>query len=120
MGLSTSPPPPRPNPKSGEVLVQGAQVREPRFMYHGTHVANISQHYPSRLDNTKQQASIHRRTQEHIEVQLHFATHVDALCSLCKVTNHILYWIGTPHMMVPKTPPKSVETRGRCVWTSPC
>ena len=44
-------------------------------------------------------------TPEHMEIQLHphFDTCVDPSCSLHKATNHILYWIGTAKMMVPKS-----------------
>ena len=53
---------------------------------------------PSKHDHTKQQGSIHPRTQEHMEIQRHqhFDTHIDPFCSRHKATdNHILDWIGT-------------------------
>ena len=51
--------------------------------YHGTHVAGLSQPDPSKHHNTKQQPSVHPRTQEHMESQphQHFDTHMDPSCS---------------------------------------
>ena len=45
---------------------------------HGTHITDISQPYPFVTTKGVQQASIHPRTQEHMELQLdqHFDTHM--------------------------------------------
>ena len=96
---------PPPCPNTGQVLVQGAKVRKHGVAVFGQarvaarHIpwstyADESQPYPSKHDNTKQQASIHPRTQERMELQLHqhFDTHIDPCCSLPKATNHNLYW----------------------------
>ena len=89
----------------------------------GTHVADHGKLYPVKRDNTKQQASTHSKTQEHMYRQLHhhFATHIDPSSSLHKATNHILFWIATAWLKLWfQQGPKSAETQGRRVWTSTC
>ena len=87
----------------------------PRGMYHGKHVADISQPYPSKHGNAKQQASIPRRTQEHVELQLCYATHIDPSRSLHKATNHILYSIRTAKTMVPKQTQQGGNMESPCL-----
>ena len=83
----------------------------------GTYVADISQPDQSKHDNTKQQPSVHPRTQEHMESQLHqhFATHIDPSCRLHKAANHIFCWIGPIKTMVPKKPQKCRNTGPPCL-----
>jgi hypothetical protein len=81
-------------------------------------------HKPTRAskhDNTKQQASMHPRTQEDMELQLHhhFATHIDPSCSLHQATNHILYWIGTATTMVPKNKTQKCGNTGSSCLDKP-
>ena len=112
----------------GKIPVQGTKVWKrgspcldkpvlPCGKHHRTHVAGTNQPYPAKHDNTKQQASIHPRTQEHMELQLHqhFATHIDRSCSLHKDTNHMLYWVGTAKMRVPKNTQKCGNTGSPCL-----
>ena len=63
-------------------------------------------------------ASIHPRTQEHMELHLHqhFDTHIEPSCSLHKDANHILCWIW-PKMMIPKEAHKCGNTRLRLLDT---
>ena len=68
--LVRKPPPPCPN--TGHVLVQGAIVRKHGITVFGQ--ARVTARH-AKHDNTKQQASIHPGTLEHMELQLnqHFA-----------------------------------------------
>ena len=56
--------------------------------------------------------------QEHMELHLHqhFDTHDGPSCSLHKATNHILYWTGTPTMMVPKQAKRCGNTGSPCLY----
>ena len=96
----------------------------PRGTHQGSHVADVS---PPPL-KTKQQGSIHPRTQEHMESQplrqtsfppqphQHFDTHIDPFCSRHKATdNRILDWIGTAKTMVPKKTQKCGNRGSPCL-----
>jgi hypothetical protein len=61
---------------------------------------------------TSIQTSIHPKTQEQMELQLHqhFDTHIDHSCGLHKATDHVLYWIRIAKTMVPKKTQKCRNT----------
>ena len=76
----------------------------PRGTYHRTHVAGISGPYPSKHDKTKQQASIHPRAQEHMELHLHqhIAGHIDPSCSRAVLKGPDFFFFAKDR---PKGPP---------------
>ena len=119
--LPIPPPPPHHPPADPPPQVLGSRCLHrpvlPRSTSHGTHVADISEPYPSKHENTKQQTSRHPRTQKRMESQphQHFDTRVDPSCSLHKATNRVLYWIGTAKTMVPKKTQKCQNTRSPCL-----
>ena len=90
---------------TGRVLVQGAKMWKHGFAVFGQ--ARVTpKHVPQNTccrnkptlplhDYKRVSASIHHRTQEHMELQLdqHFAP-MDSSCSLHKAANHIVYRIG--------------------------
>ena len=103
---------------SSPVLVQMSAYRSGPLNVDVLNVqAGISQSYTTKHDSTKQQADIHPRTQEYMELRLHqhFATHSDRSYGLHKATNHILHRIRTAKTMVPKKAQKCRNTGSSCL-----
>ena len=113
------PSPPPPCPDTRQVLVQAAKGRKHGVAVFGKarvtawHVPGNTccRHKPTlplNIYNTKRQASIRPRTQEHMELQQHqhFDTPIGPSCSPHKATHHILHWIGTVKRVVPKKDPQ--------------
>ena len=124
--FTRNPPPPcsshRPGSGSGGKRAETRCRRVWRSgTYHGTHVADIRQLYPSKHGNTKQQASAHPTTQEHSHTYTHTFTPTWTLPA-ARTTLQTTFSVGPfPCIGTAKTMvPKSAETRGCRVWTSPC
>ena len=69
---------------------------------------------PSCLQRCVQQA-YPPRTQEHLELHHHFATHMDHSYSPHKAANRILCWMGTTKTTVPKKSQKCGNTGSLCL-----
>ena len=128
--LSRVPHPPCPN--RGRVLVQGRggggaggrsrvlpcldKPMLPHGKYHRTHIAANAT--PVQLQKGVRQATIHPRTHEHTELQLHPRCAPILTLPACCTKLPTTFSIGLEPQN--RCFQKNAKTRGHCVWKSPC